>query len=222
MATRVLKTKRSISTVSDSEDGSVLRILDFEGDDVALLEALQTKRPNAKRVLFERYSDHVQRVLIRIMGVDDAIPELINETFLQAFSSVHTVRDGGSLKAWLSMIAVFTARGLIRKRKKRRIFWLFEPKKIQDARVAEDDPDGREALRTLYAILDELPADERIAFTLRFVDGMVLREVAEACSVSMATVKRRLSRAEAQFVPLAKEHPVLSEWIQRGERWRAK
>ncbi len=216
------RTKKSSNASRSSKDGTVLHIFSFEGDDIALLEALKRGKANAKRALFDRYSDHVHRVLIRIIGIDAAIPELINETFLQAYSSVKSVRDGASLKAWLSMIAVFTARGLIRKRKKRRLFWLSEPLKLQDARTHADDTDGREALDVLYNLLDELPTDERIAFTLRFIDGMVLREVAEACNVSMATVKRRVARAEARFIPMAKQHPLLSEWVQRGERWRAK
>ncbi len=206
----------------NTEDSGVLRFIGFEGDDEALLAALKKGLPNAKRALFEKYANHVQRVLIRIMGIDDAIPELINETFLQAYSSIRTVRESGSLKAWMSMIAVFTARGLIRKRKKRRALWLFEPKKMQDIRTYETDSDSREALQALYDILDEMPADERIAFSLRFLEGMGLRETAEVCGVSMATIKRRISRAEDLFVPLANKHPLLSEWVARGDRWQVR
>ena len=39
----------------------------------------------------------------------------------------------------------------------------FEPKKLQDVRTCETDTDSREAVQALYGILDELPADERIA-----------------------------------------------------------
>ena len=219
MSSRTSKPARKAAV---HEDSGVLHFLGFEGDDTSLLEAIRQGRPNAKRALFERYANHVQRVIIRIMGMDDAIPELINETFLQAFSSIHTVRDGASLKAWMSMIAVFTARGRIRKRKKRRLLWLFEPKKLQDVRTCETDTDGREAVQALYEILDELPADERIAFSLRFLEGMGLRETAEACGVSMATIKRRISRAEELFVPMANNHPLLSEWVARGERWQVR
>lgn len=215
-------TQPSRPAPKNPEDSGVLRFIGFEGDDEALLTAIKKGHPNAKRALFEKYSNHVQRVLIRIMGIDDAIPELINETFLQAFSSIHSVRESGSLKAWISMIAVFTARGLIRKRKKRRAMWLFEPRKIQDIQTYESDTDSREALQALYSILDEIPVDERIAFTLRFLEGMGLRETAEACGVSMATIKRRISRAEELFVPLANRHPLLSEWVARGDRWQVR
>jgi RNA polymerase sigma-70 factor (ECF subfamily) len=201
------------------QNGAVVPLLNFDGSDESLMEALKAQHPGAKRAFYLRYADHVQRVLIRIMGVDDAIPELISETFLQAFLSVHSLRNGASLKAWVSMIAVFTARGLIRKRKKRRIMSLFEPKKMQEFRSFEIDTEAREALRMMYGILEELPTDERIAFSLRFIEGMHLREVAEACGVSLATIKRRLARAQKTFVPMAKDDPLLRRWIERGERW---
>jgi RNA polymerase sigma-70 factor, ECF subfamily len=212
------KSVRSVSRKED--DGAVLHFIGFEGDDEALLAAIKKGSPNAKRALFERYANHVQRVLIRIIGIDDAVPELINETFLQAFSGIHSLRDGARLKAWISMVAVFTARGLIRKRKKRRLLCLLEPQQIQDARTCESDTDGRETLRALFSILEDMPVDERIAFSLRFLNGMGLREAAEACGVSTATIKRRISRAEKLFVPMARKHPLLSEWMKRGERWR--
>ena len=217
-----LAKKKMLKVQRDTENSAVVSLLKFEGSDEALLEALKKQNPGAKRVFYTRYADHVQRVLIRIIGVDDAIPELLSETFLQAFSSVHSLRNGASLKAWLSMIAVFTARGLIRKRKKRKLFWLFEPKKMQDFQSYETDTEAREALRMMYQILDEMPTDERIAFSLRFIEGMHLREVAEACGVSLATIKRRLSRAQKTFVPMAKEDPLLKKWIERGERWGIK
>ena len=61
--------------------------------------------------------------------------------------------------------------------------------------------------------------DKFIAFALRFVDGMELVEVAEACEVSLATIKRRLARAQAKFTNIARTYPVLHEWLERGARW---
>ena len=76
-----------------------------------------------------------------------------------------------------------------------------------------------EALRRTYAILDELPADERIALALRVIDGMDLADVAAACGVSLATIKRRLQRAEAAFLERARREPSLEGWLEGGARW---
>ncbi len=219
MMRMTLSEKEPERTTAGKLPGQVLPLLSRDRSDESLLDALRNQNPGAKRLFYTRYADHVQRVLIRIMGIDEAIPELISETFLQAFSSVHTLRNGASLKAWVSMIAVFTARGVIRKRKKRRLLWLFEPQKLQDIQSFETDTEAREALRVMYEILELMPTDERIAFSLRFIEGMQLREVADACGVSLATIKRRLTRAQNTFVPMAKNNSLLEVWLRRGERW---
>jgi RNA polymerase sigma-70 factor (ECF subfamily) len=65
--------------------------------------------------------------------------------------------------------------------------------------------------------MGKLPADERVAFALRFIDGMELTAVATACNVSLATIKRRLSRAQRTFNALALEHAALAEWVKPEE-----
>ena len=73
--------------------------------------------------------------------------------------------------------------------------------------------EGSQALHATYRLLSTLQPDEQIAFALRFIDGMELTEVAAACDVSLATIKRRLARAEARFSELARSEPALVEWI---------
>jgi RNA polymerase sigma-70 factor (ECF subfamily) len=82
------------------------------------------------------------------------------------------------------------------------------------------DPEVLEALRCLYEILEKLPAELRIPFSLRFVDKMELTEVAEACDCSLATIKRRISKAERRFVLHARREPALEPWVQQHPRWR--
>ena len=70
-----------------------------------------------------------------------------------------------------------------------------------------------EGVRHLYLALDRLDADSRLAFVLRHVEGHDLLEVANACGCSLATVKRRLARAEKRFQAIASGDPVLREFI---------
>jgi RNA polymerase sigma-70 factor (ECF subfamily) len=69
-------------------------------------------------------------------------------------------------------------------------------------------------------VLDALPPDERLAFVLRFVDGMKLREVARICGVSLSTVKRTLLRAEKRFLAVTRRDPLLAERLRASRRWR--
>ncbi|MCS6760263.1 MAG: hypothetical protein MO852_16040, partial [Candidatus Devosia euplotis] len=74
-----------------------------------LIEAVAEGDAHAATVLYDRYAAHVQRVLARIMGVDQELADLLNETFLQIIRGVHTVENPQALEAWITRVAVFTA-----------------------------------------------------------------------------------------------------------------
>ena len=191
-----------------SPDG--VRGLGFTGDDEALARALVEGHPGAPAALYDRHAHHLRRVLARVMGVDQELPDLLHETFAAALEGVHKLDDPSRLKAWLTSVAVFTARGCIRRRQR----WRWRSRVVQDLpeRTAPSvSHEAREALRATYSVLDRIPADERIAFALRVVDGMELTEVAAACDVSLATIKRRIARARKRFTVLARRHPVLAD-----------
>lgn len=187
-------------------------------DDVALVEGLQDGEAWARRALFDRYAAHVERILRRILGPDQELGDVLHDTFVQAYGSASGIRDTKAVKGWLSTVAVFTARGVIRKRKLRRWLRFWEPDELPEEQAPVAEPLTRATVHRSYAILDQLGADERIVFTLRFIDGMDLTEVASAAGVSLATVKRRLSRAEKTFVEAARSDELLGQWVEGG-RW---
>ena len=187
-------------------------------DESALVEGLQEGEPWARMALFDRYATHVERILGRVLGRDPELTDVLHDTFVQAYASVDGIRDAKAIKGWLSTVAVFTARGVIRKRKLRRWLRFWDPTDLPEEQAPVAEPTTREALKRSYAILDAMSADERIAFSLRFIDGIELTEVAGACGCSLATVKRRLARAEKKFLEAARGDVVLSGRIEGG-RW---
>jgi RNA polymerase sigma-70 factor (ECF subfamily) len=190
----------------------------FEGDDAALVAALRSGDPAARAALFDRYGEHVQRVLINIMGFDTELADLLQEVFARALSSINTLSDGGKLKAWLASIAVFTARGCIRSRRRRRWLGFAPPERLNRCTAPSVSEEVREAVRSTYEVLSTMPADERIVFSLRHIAGLELTELAETCDVSLATIKRRLAKARKRFVALARHRPALRSWLEEEVR----
>lgn len=187
-----------------------MRHLPLPDNDVSLVEAVRAGRPGAAQALFQRHRGLVRRVLVRVLGVDSDLPDLVQDVFVIALEDLDRLDDATSLPAWLTSIAVFRARDLIRKRSRRRLLSLLLPVR----RVAPvPSPEVSESLRATYRVLERMPVNERIPFTLRVIDGMELTEVAAACQVSLATIKRHLLRSRRRFVELAAEEPSLSEWI---------
>jgi len=93
---------------------------------------------------------------------------------------------------------------------------LVAPHELHDYEAASATAEVSEALRQTYRVLAQLPTDERIAFTLRQIDGMELLAIAEQTRVSLATVKRRVARAQKTFVTLARQNETLAEWLEPG------
>jgi RNA polymerase sigma-70 factor (ECF subfamily) len=169
--------------------------------------------------LYERHAPAVHRALRSTLGPDADLPDLLQDVFLRALDNIAELDDYERLRGWLSSIAVFTARALIRRRARRAWLSLFSPQRAALQEQAPPSTEARLALREVYELLDRLPVDERMAFALRIIDGLTLPEAAEACRVSLATFKRRLARAERAFVQAAEQRPALQPWLQGGTRW---
>ena len=198
--------------------GVVHRLPIPEGDD-ALVSALLSGRPGAADAFIARYLDHVKRVVVRVMGVDAEMEDIVHDVFLDALRTVGRLKDAGALKMWLTSIALFKARRVLRSRRRRSWLRLTAPDELNRFAAVGGGSELAEAMRCTYRVLGDLSADERIAFALRFIDGMEHTEMALVCRTSVATVKRRLRRAEEHFLRRAKKYPVLEARIARGGRW---
>ena len=117
---------------------------------------------------------------------------MLHDVFVAALTSIDQVRDPNALRGWLTGIAVRKARKCIVKRRRWRIIQFFAPMDMPEGEARVTPSDVSEALRCTYEVLGRFPADERLAFALRHIDGMELTAVAAACGVSLATIKRRL------------------------------
>lgn len=187
-------------------------------DDDALVAALRKGEAGAADALFDRYGVYVRRIVARILGPDPEIIDTVHDVFVAALESAHRLADAGVLRSWLTSIAVFTARTRIRRRQRWRRFFVAWTESDAE-QVAWAPADARHELRATYRVLDGMGVDERIVFALRYIEEMQLTEVAAALSTSLSTAKRRLSRAQEQFVQLAKHYPELEPYLAEGGRW---
>jgi RNA polymerase sigma-70 factor (ECF subfamily) len=195
--------------------GRVVR-LPLPDSDVALVAALGAGRLDARGALFDRYGGDVERVLYRILGPDADIPDLLQDVFVVGLTSLHRLQNPQALKSWLIGIAIRKARKLIAKRRRWRFIQVLPSGSLPEIEAPFAPAEVSEALRCAYAVLERLPADERVVFTLRQIEGMELTAIAEACETSLSTVKRRFARAQSSFLSLARDYETLSRWLNAG------
>lgn len=169
----------------------------------------------AMGVVFDRYAKLVRRVLFGALGPDSSIDDLQQEVFLAFFRGASRIQQGLALRGYLVGVAVRLAALELRRRKVRRWVGLSATGELPDVPVAPDDDEGRESLRALYRVLEQLGSRRRLAFVLRHVQGLELLEVAAALGISESTTRRELDRAEQQLAALATREPALTRYLEK-------
>ena len=157
---------------------------------------------------------------MRILGPEPDLPDILNEVFFQVLKSVKNLKDETALKAWITRVAGLTARKVIDKRKRSRWLSFSSNEYLANVEHMECPQETKELILEVEAVLDKMPTKERIIFCLKFIDGMTLDELANACNVSRATIKRRVSKCKIRFRALASRHKLLAEELDLSPRWR--
>ena len=153
-------------------------------------------------------------LLYRILGPDSELEDALQEAFVRALESLRNLRDPTSLDSWMMGVAVRTARSLLQRRSRRSWLKIMSNEDIPEPTTPAPDPGHNEALRCTYQLLGRMAVNDRMALVLRFASGMTLTETAAACEVSLATIKRRLNRAEKAFQRMADTEPALRDWLE--------
>jgi len=154
--------------------------------------------------LVRRHQRRLHRVLLMLVRNADDADTLTQECFLRAFQRLSTFRGDSSIETWLLRIAVNLYRDHVRNQ--RIMFWKRFQGLDDDAAVPEVllvAPDAsqerrmiaRDELQAVWAAVAELSPRQREVFTLRFVEDMDLREIAETLGLKVGTVKAQLFRS---------------------------
>lgn len=156
--------------------------------------------------LFRAYSGYVAQVALRLVGRDEDVDDVVQEVFVVSLKGLDRLRDAAAIKGWLATVAVRVARRRLRLRKLWSAIGLDDAGGgVADAIAPGAGPEDRAVLSRVYAALEELPVDERIAWTLRHVEGEQLEAVAKLCGCSLATAKRRISAAHEKLERLVSD-----------------
>jgi RNA polymerase sigma-70 factor (ECF subfamily) len=184
-----------------------------EADDTALVRALVADDPRAAREAWRRFGPLVRRLVLRTLGPEADLDDMTQEVFITFFDRVKTLRDPRTVTAFIMSITTFKIRHHLRWRWLRR--WLVMPGDVErfDLRTAQPATEAREAVTRLFTLLDRLSPLDRTAFTLRFIEGLELREVATVLDVSLATTKRRLAKGWRRLAAIVDDDPALGDLL---------
>lgn len=148
--------------------------------------------------LYRAYAPYVGAIAARILGRDHEVDDLVQDAFISALRGLRGLREPLAIKGWLATITVRLATRRLRARRLRRALHL--DRDVQDYELIcapGASAEERALVAKVYAVLDRLPAGERVAWVLRYVQGEPLHRIPELCACSLSTAQRRLARAQA-------------------------
>jgi RNA polymerase sigma-70 factor (ECF subfamily) len=146
--------------------------------------------------LFARYARYVGRLAARMLGSGDSeVDDVVQDVFWLASRRLPRIVDMIQARGWLATVTGRLVRRRLRRRRFRRLFHA-SPRRAE-APAPGATPEQRAVLARLYEVLEGLPTDQRLAWSLRYLEGEPLDSVAAACGCSLATAKRRVSAAKS-------------------------
>jgi RNA polymerase sigma-70 factor (ECF subfamily) len=162
----------------------------------------------AIRAIMQSNNRKLYRLARGILRNDSEAEDVVQETYVQAFTHLDSFRGDSSLATWLGRIAINEALGRLRRQRPNVELTslpagTLEAQIIQFPLSAPADPEKTMAQREIQHVvehaIDELPEAFRLVFITRVIEGMNVEETAEILGLKPETVKTRLHRARAML-----------------------
>ena len=163
----------------------------------------------AVRSIMQANNRRLYRIARGILRNDGEAEDVVQETYVRAFTHLDGFRGDSSLSTWLARIAMNEALGRLRVRRPSVDVNSLAPGVLEAQIIPfphstpSEDPEKSMAQREIQQVvehaIDELPDAFRIVLITRVIEGMNLEETAEILGLKPETVKTRLHRARAML-----------------------
>ena len=160
-----------------------------------LVERCREGDRQAQRELYDRTSERIYRVILKMTANPDDAFDLSQETYLKAFRRIESFDGRSSLATWLYRIAVNETLQFLRRagRSQARLRHVSRP---QDVESEAESTMVRTDVNDALAAVD--PTD-RAMLLLRYQEGLDYRAIAEVVGCAEGTVASRLNRARQRL-----------------------
>ena len=169
--------------------------------DSKLVEAVLNGDREAYGCLFERHERSVQAVALSLLGDYHAAQDVVQESFVKAYTKLGGLRKGSSFGPWIRKIARHEAIRISRSKLKRKDL----KRRVEHANATTGDGQIDEKNRRLLEAVMRLPEHQRVVVMLRYFDNHSTKMISQITGRPVGTVTMQLSRAHARLHKWLKE-----------------
>jgi RNA polymerase sigma-70 factor (ECF subfamily) len=181
-----------------------------------LIDELREGDMAALAILVEKYKRLVYRVAIQITKNHEDANDVMQDTFLKVYESIHSFRKDAAFETWLYRIVVNHATNLVKHRERRRESPLSGTSEMEihpDLRRAADlasnphlNLERKERQRWVTQAINSLPLKQRTVVILHEFEGLTHPEIASILNCSEGTVRSRLHYARHKLKDLLRPY----------------
>jgi RNA polymerase sigma-70 factor (ECF subfamily) len=166
-----------------------------ESEEAAIVRRCQAGDREAFHALVERYSGTLFGTAYLMTRDRELAKDAVQESLIQAWKHIKSLRLKGSLKAWLVRIVVNQVNQQRRKKRVPSVPLEESPEIAGDCNEVETVIIRHEEHHSLRQALDILPPEQREVLVLRYFSDLTVPEIASVTGKREGTIKSRINRA---------------------------
>jgi RNA polymerase sigma-70 factor, ECF subfamily len=182
--------------------------------DLILVSKIRDGSLDAFNQLVEKYKRRLFSIIYNLTANREDAFDLVQETLIKSFRSIHQFNAKASFYTWICRIAVNTTLSFLKKRRGKYFLQLeqLDGSIHQDAdyflseKTSEKDAYLKELQEKLNNALQKLSAKHRAVVVLFEIEGLSHQEIAKILDCSEGTVRSRLHYAKNQLQTLLKDY----------------
>ena len=165
----------------------------------ALLQSCMQGKQSAQLEIYNRYYKAMYNTAFRIVKDSAEAEDVMQESFLSAFTKLHTFKGDVTFGAWLKRIVINNSIYHYKKQQKNRTVDLDDVMyKVEDNDGVASDQNGYTELKAqkVMETMKRLKDNYRGSLTLHLIEGYDYEEISEIMNISYANCRTTISRAK--------------------------
>jgi len=187
-----------------------------------LISQLQEGNQKAFGFLLENFQDRVFNTCLGVLHNAEDAEDIAQEVFVEVHRSVQNFKAESKLSTWIYRICITKSLDHLRgKKRKKRFAFVKSIFGANDNEPRFDIPDfvhpgvqleNKERAAYLFKAIEQLPENQKVAFTLNKIECLSYQEISEITGMSVSAVESLLFRARQNL------KKILSDYYEENEK----